>query len=85
MTRDSWQPRKLDREAVSRQLDKVRWQVQDVERNFSKDSTNLDLSYDELLQGIEALYTLMRLDLLAQDNQRRKKAHFRKVERANNG
>jgi hypothetical protein len=77
---DRWQPRKLDRERVASQLASIRYNTGALETSFSRDSTNLDIDYNNLFSDVEELYMLMRLDLLAQDNQRRKKAHFRKVD-----
>lgn len=79
--KDKWQPDKLDRKAVVQALAAVRGQTNAVERDFSRNSICVDLSYGKLMEAVESLYSLMDVGALAQDNQRRYQEHKRKVKR----
>ena len=79
--KDKWQPDKLDRKAVVKALAAVRGQTNAVERDFSRNSICVDLSYGKLMEAVESLYSLMDVGALAQDNQRRYQEHKRKVKR----
>lgn len=83
MAKDLWSKKVLDEENIHVQIDRAIFYLGKLSTDVYYGSILTDLDYDEVVQAVEKLYTLLRIDLLAQDTQRRHDAHMEEVRKVN--
>lgn len=70
--KERWKPAKIDKEALEEQVRKARHYLKQVETNSKIGSINVDIDYGELFDAVEALYGIIGIGRLAEDNAKRK-------------
>jgi hypothetical protein len=86
--KNKWQPEKWGTEKrteVKRMLSVIYGQTRQLERCLVHNSSNIDITYDNLFTAVDSMYNLLELDKLALDNNRREKEHKQKVRKSVRG